>query len=407
MNYTILRMVGTVSGWFPDISGISRRKQISGALLLSVGVHLLLFVLIALASWLIPEPAPLVKSEPRVIEIEFVPTPFPEPEPEPQVLAAAPETPPVIESEGLEESAVAPRKKAFQSSQDMVAGSEREGQGLELLPSQSGADLPFTQFKTQTAMLSKTPDLASAKARTVPAEETPPAPAPEKLSPAPPPESPPELPPEPSPYKVKPLPKEYLDAMAKVEGGAKPLPEALQPAPDPADAILLPEHGTQRIKPEPVRSVALPQPEVAPAQLVMPPARPEPIKEPGYQPEMRQTRVEGNITNRGKPGVDAIKTPLGVYRKNLSAQIQARWQYYTKQRMDMLALGTVRIRFFVSQDGRAQDIEVIESNSNQSFTDVCEQSVREAKLPAPPGELELMKDGRLELVFSFTLYSAH
>ncbi len=119
---------------------------------------------------------------------------------------------------------------------------------------------------------------------------------------------------------------------------------------------------------------------------------------------MRQTRIEGSISNRGRPGVDAKKTPLGVYQQSVSAQIHQRWLIKTKSRMDLLQIGTARLRFYITPQGRVQDVRVISNDSNSTFGLVCEEAVREAEIAPPPSDLEVMKDGRLELVFSFTLY---
>jgi outer membrane biosynthesis protein TonB len=143
------------------------------------------------------------------------------------------------------------------------------------------------------------------------------------------------------------------------------------------------------------------------AKLVTPPPRPQPIREPGYTPELRPTRIEGSISNRGKTGVDAQRTPLGVYRKEVSKLIESAWILHTKKEMPSLAVGTVRIRFYVTQSGHIEDLEVVSNDSNKSFELICEQSVREAKVAPPPADLGEMKDGRLELVFNFTLYDTH
>ncbi len=351
----------------PDLSNLPLRRQVTGGLAVSVLLHLLAFFLIGLLAAILPQSAAVVpdRAPPLVpVEIEMIPVQIPE-------LAAKPEEPPVIDAEGLQKSKVAPERARFQSSQDMLAASEKAGKGLQPLPSQEGLDLPLTQFRTQQGAVGEVQEAGE----TAPVK--PPMPA----------------------YKVKPLPREYLDAMAKVQEIDPEKPGE----PVPADPVTKQGPG---LEPKPTPS---PKPVATPLPKTTEMARldPQPAKSPGAQPEMRQTRVEGSINNRGRAGVDAIRTPLGEYRRKLSAQIQSRWQYHTRERMDLLALGTVRIRFFVTRDGHAQDIQIVESNSNRSFADVCEQSVREAKLPPPPNDLELMNDGRLELVFSFTLYSDH
>lgn len=421
MRGPLSRITAPISACLPDISHVPPRRQISGAIVASVIFHLLLLCVIVLLSKLFPDAlASLTEPKPAVpeIELQIVPPPAPAPIPPPVAAAATPI--PVIDPKGLEKSEAPPKQTTFQSSQDMQAGSQRAGKGSEALPSQDGVDLPFNEFKNQRATLGKGTD------------PTPDIPAP----------------PLPPMYKPKPLSKQYLEALAKIEEG-KATPDQMPPTPSPAektpepaepaepiaerptavtklqpdpDSIPLfakptppPPPPVAKTEPEPIRPKPVPnrkpQPPAATpppqemAMLTTPPPRPQPVKDPGYQPDMRQTRIEGNISNRNsRPGVDAVKTPLGVYRQQVSAQIQSRWLYYTKQRMDLLAIGTVRVRFFVDQNGRVKDVQIVENDSNQSFASICEQSVREAEIAPPPADLELMKDGRLELVFSFTLY---
>ncbi len=414
MRETIQRLTAQISARLPDPRGVSLERLVRNVVIGSLLVHLLI---ISLFVWLYPEPPVEVASPPVPPEIVMLIVP---PPPPPEVIPPPPMAvtePPMIDANGLEKSAAPPKTTVFQSSQDMLAGSERAGKGSEPLPSQDGVDLPSQDFKTQAAKLGKP---------TEPAPASDPAPGP----------------PLPSLYKPKPLSKQYLDALAKIESSqpppptpnpADPVPEPAEPSPPPPATVFekmvaktedeipifqkpadVPPPPITKVtppldppKPVPVRPpapAATPAPELA---MLTPPTRPQPVRDPGYQPDMRQARIEGSISNRRKPGVDAVKTPLGVYRAAVSAQIQSRWLYYTKQRMDLLALGTVRVRFFVTQEGRVQDIRILENDSNQSFANVCEESVRDAEIKPPPADLEMMNNGRLELVFSFTLYNSH
>lgn len=418
MKGTFQKLTARISASLPDPRRYSQRRVVRDVIIASLLVHLLIIGLFVL---FYPEAVAKIADnpDPSEIELEIVPPP-PPPTPVaiPPPLIAVTE-PPVIDAKGLEKSEEPPKETVFQSSQDMVAGSEKAGKGTEPLPTQDGADLPFQDFKTQRATLGKAPDPALA----------PPEPDPTSAPPLPP------------LFKPKPLAKQYLDALAKIESDQPPPPtpspadavaetaEPTPPAPAPVfekmvakteDEIPIFQSPTDS-PPPPVTKVTPPidspkpqlvrppQPTATPAPelaMLTPSSRPQPARDPGYQPDMRQTRIEGSISNRRKPGVDAIKTPLGVYRAAVSAQIQSRWLYYTKQRMDLLALGTVRVRFFVTQDGRVQNVSILENDSNQTFANVCEESVRDAEIAPPPADLEVMQDGRLELVFSFTLYSS-
>ncbi len=409
MRGAIQRWTAPIFARLPDLSGVPQRRQIRGAIIVSALLHLLIFTVAIVLSWLFPEPPEEPERPPELADltVELVPPPPPPAAIPPSLMAAS--EPPVIDANGLEKSDVAPTEKVFQSSQDMIAGSEREGKGSEPLPTQDGLDLPGAEFKTQAAKLGKSAE---------PAEEAPP-------------DSGPPLPPM---YKPKPLSKQYLEALAKIQADDSPppppspadtVPQPVEPVPPPDEKKMAatredeipifqkpaePPAVTTKVTPlDPPKPIPnRPKPPAAtPARelaMLTPPTRPQPVRDPGYQPEMHQTRIEGSISNRGKPGVNAEKTTLGVYRAAVSAQIHSRWQYYTKQRMGLLDFGTVTVRFFISQKGRVEDVRVLQNNSNATFASVCEQSIRDAEIAPPPDDLEMMNDGRLELVFTFTLF---
>jgi outer membrane biosynthesis protein TonB len=372
MRKALHRCLRRISAALPDIRRVPPRRQMIGAVGVAMGLHLMAFLLMGVVGWLFPSsPLALGEVKPVIKAVEWV-LPPPEPERVPLLIKEAPESLPVADSEGLAKSEKAPETALFQSSQNMRAASERPGNGSAPLPSQEGANLPFVQFKNQSSRNGTPRDSEPA------------------VDPAPQPKAPlagvahPDSAPKPPAYRENSAPQKEAENLVRLEPSKKtPVPLPSEPV-SPPDLVKPPEPDKE-----------------APSGLPPQPQRPA-----EFQPELRKTRVEGNISNRGRPAVDAIRTPLGVYRKKLGAQIHSRWNYYRAQTADLHALGTVRIRFFVNRAGKIQDVEVLENNSNQTFGDVCERSVREAEIPPPPRDLELMKDGRLEMVFSFTLYSS-
>lgn len=424
MSATFDRLTAPIAAALPDLTRVPPRRQIAAGLVISVVFHLLLFTGVA---WLLPDRRRALEPEERSnqLEVEIVRQPE---ETAPAPLIAANQTLPAIDPNGLEKSEARPEQPKFQSDEDMVAGSERPGKGLEPLPTQDGADLPFVDFKTQTGDSTGKPKEVDNAGVSQPAPAAPP------VSPL---------------YKPKPLAKQYLEALeriAKSDTASTPLPaEPADPAPAPPsepmvkpaappalEEVTVPKPDEipisakssstptpapaapplpMRIRPIPIAPID-PQPvpkEQQMARLVTPPPRPQPPKEAGFTPDLRKTRIEGSISNSGRPGVDALRTPLGVYRREVSKLIQSAWLQHTRNEMPSLALGTVRIRFYVTQSGRIEDLEVVSNDSNKSFVAVCEQSIREAQrdIKSPPADLGIMKDGRLELVFSFTLYDTH
>ena len=141
-----------------------------------------------------------------------------------------------------------------------------------------------------------------------------------------------------------------------------------------------------------------PAPLTAAEQFAMLTARPTPLAEPSvmptpararsaYHPLRDQTRISGNITNRGISSVNALGTPLGRYEKILKDSIGSRWYAYVDQKRDLINIGTLQLRFYVDRSGRVKNLKITENTSNESFANVCLQSVLEAHLPPIPDDV--------------------
>ena len=141
-----------------------------------------------------------------------------------------------------------------------------------------------------------------------------------------------------------------------------------------------------------------PAPLTAAEQFAMLTARPTPLAEPSvmptpararsaYHPLKDQTRISGNITNRGISSVNALGTPLGHYEKILKDSIGSRWYAYVDQKRDLINIGTLQLRFYVDRSGRVKNLKITENTSNESFANVCLQSVLEAHLPPIPDDV--------------------
>ena len=184
--------------------------------------------------------------------------------------------------------------------------------------------------------------------------------------------------------------------------------EKAKPMPEPITKVTLPPppHPVPVAVPVPVADPPKPDEKMDMAKLITPPPRPQPITQPGFQAQQEQTRIEGSISNRGKASVDAVKTPLAVYRKQVNAAIGSRWYYYVKERRDLLAFGSVKVTYAITANGKMVDVRVVSNTSNESLARICEQSIREAEIGPPPDEAQpAMLDGRLEGELSFTYYN--
>jgi len=104
--------------------------------------------------------------------------------------------------------------------------------------------------------------------------------------------------------------------------------------------------------------------------------------------------------------VNALGTPLGRYQKILYDSIGSRWYYYVAKQRDLITIGTLRLVFSVDRSGRVKNLKIVENTSNESFANVCLQSVLEMQLPPIPEDLanSLPSEG-LDAEMSFTMYA--
>jgi outer membrane biosynthesis protein TonB len=184
--------------------------------------------------------------------------------------------------------------------------------------------------------------------------------------------------------------------------GAQPQPSAVpQETPQPS---------------QPPQSTPQPTPLSDAEQFAMLTSTPSPSIQPSvaptpqqpssaYRAEKQQTRLSGAITNRGMSAINAVGTPLGRYRKILYDAVGSRWYHYMAQQRDLVSIGTLRLVFSVDRNGRAKNLKIIENSSNESFANVCLQSVLEIELPAIPDDVAstLPAEG-LDEEMSFTVY---
>ncbi len=375
MREAIHRLTAPLFDWIPDISGAPARRQATIGVMASLLLHLLLIALFMIFGGLIPvRVLDFTRSKPRVQEIELT---IIRTEP-PPALAAAPQRP-FLDSRGLNESQEAAERPVVESDKNMKAASENPATGDVPLPSQDGLARPAPNFKTQQ----DTPGVGAAS---------------EPL------------------YKPQPIPKENIDPVKQepARDMAQPPPAVetetkteSKVAPPKSDDIPLSAKKIVRPQPKDAHKAVIDRPRPVPVQQLAMLATPQPrATQPGYQPQLQKTRIEGSISNRGKAAADAIATPLARYKKQVNDAIGSRWYHYIHERLDLIAAGSVHISFSIDERGRILGIAIESNTSNASFSDVCERAVREAEIDPPPADLMApMKDGRLDYSLTFTFYN--
>jgi hypothetical protein len=252
-----------------------------------------------------------------------------------------------------------------------------------------------------------------------------------------------ESPPAPTPPPAQPEKKEPTDAkepakptdLPQVEKPAEDqivlmkresIPEAITeilkpnstPSPVAHAAVLRPLDDEKPATPAPkaqptpvdkqVTKIATPAPTPRPpdtqvAKLSTPMPRPPQVS--GYQPEQEKNHIEGAISNRGRAAVDAIGTPMARYRKQVNDAIGSRWYYYIRDKMDLLAFGSVRISFVIDSRGHISRTRVEANSSNRSLAEVSMRAIEEAEIGPPPKDPSgVTSQEPLDWTLTFTYY---
>lgn len=379
------------------------RQKIIFALIASVLVHVLIFV--ALCLWGLFSRS-VAKSRP-LEKVKLVEVAVATPTPTPATFEIVPERPmatptPVISSDDLNKTDKTPKKALFESDENLVAGSKQPPTGNLPLPSQEGKIREPLAFSTHSYMLGSGEGGAPAP----PVMEFAPAPPPQLTRPASTPMPPMRVT---SPPAATPAPT------------AMPTPqeEPKMTSSTPVPAPTAPKEAIYRPTPVPVATVAptpddllhpTPVPTPKPDNIAVNPPRPNPPAEPAqprqpaYIPETQQNRIQGNLSNNDKPGVDAIGTPKGRYEKKISAAIGSLWYYYCHERRDLITAGTVHIRFYINGKGQVEEPQIISNTSSEVLAGCSMDAIRKAKLLPPPAELAAsLENGRYEADFNFTI----
>ncbi len=391
---------------------MSEKKKIGLAAIGSLLVHALLILVFAFGTWLLPERDRVLAMRaptPRPTEINLV-------EVAPELLKT--EEPTILDTTGLTATEDAPENPLFESDINSKAGSDSPATGDAPAPSQEGKDRPGADFVDTQLSLGPSdrpaaPPVLNIASLDLPKPErefrrsTPtPTPVPvseneplmEDAAPTP------ATTPTPTPATTPPpTPKpDATPQKSERDGFARPTPRPVVKA-----------SATPKPTPIPIATPKpTPAPTLSPEDLAMFMPTPQPRKAPrpkrvlpGYQPHKDRTKIEGNISNRGPRGIDAIGTPLGRYQKVIRDAVGSRWYFYINRRMDMMTVGTVRIRFYVNEKGKVEDVRMLSNTGNETFAGFSIQSILDAKIPPPPPDVvEVLDDNRLEIVYTFTLY---
>jgi outer membrane biosynthesis protein TonB len=338
------------------------RRKLGLAVLISLFLHLVIgYSLAAFGSAFTPTP-PL---EDKPVELTIVDLSAPPP-------PLTPRNPPFMETAPSKESVEKPKEQTFESNANSIAASTLPATGDMPLPSQDGKDRPVVNLETHDYSL--------------PIDGSKPQPEPQST--------------------VAPESKPAPEATAPPKPRASEAPTAAPvTTPEPEQLAML-----KSTPPPPIRAPDETEPLTPPdVTASAPPLAPRPKPElaaSSYQAQKEETRITGNITNRGPSKVNAVGTPLGRYQKAISDAIGSRWYYYMNSKGDLVSIGTARIEAEVDGQGHVQKLRVVSNNANEAFANICLQSFQEAHIPPiPPDLIATLPEGRMHVDFSFTAYA--
>jgi TonB family protein len=324
----------------------SERQKILWAIFLSLLLHILVGVSIASFG---DKLQPRLPEEDKPVELTIVdlaPAATP---------IVQPKDMPWVDTPDQKATAEQPQEQAFESNANSIGASELPALGIAPIPTQEGKEIPTHDLENQRYSL----DQQGAQSR--------------------------------SSSRPTPLPSPTPQATPQPTQTESPAPtpsSTPQPTPTPTADLL----AMFRATPPPAAQEAT--------------AAPRPAPSTAYRREQVPERMAGNISKRGVSSVSAVGTPLGRYEKSVYDAIGARWYALCDANRDRVDIGTVRVQFVVSPDGKINDIKVISGGTSASFTNLCLQSVQDAKPePIPEDVMAVLPPEGLPGEVNFTGYN--
>jgi TonB family protein len=209
-------------------------------------------------------------------------------------------------------------------------------------------------------------------------------------------------------------PQQDLPEPAKI---ARATPPPLEKVDRPAPNQIAVSKPAPESKPTPVTriemaSLAKPTPQRAPASKTswMPALNtPRPLisqdAHQRYREDLRKIRIDGQIANKGEPGVDAVATPAGRWWTNNWNAVGQNLDNSILQASQDPGLGRVVISFNIDAEGHIHDLQVEERTGTRAFEDACLHAIESTPIqPPPPGLVDDYADHRFPRAVVFNRY---
>ncbi len=342
----------------------SKRKQVTLALIGSVGIHLgILFAWAFTVQWF-PAAQAASSQPPEEIKLQVAEEKLDPPPPVPPPTATPTPLKPVVLDDALDSPAVSqpPKDAAFQSDRNSEAASELPASGDKPLPTQRGRRVPNFVFDSHPAMPG---DNGSTAGQSVAGNMPPPL-----LATTPPPPQP----------------------VSAPSAAPTATPAAATPA-DPRDLAMVTPQSIPSTPADPDPNPY--DPSIRPPANMTEPPRPTPVpgRGGGYQPLRERTETAGGVGKTGPDQVASEATPTGRYTTFVIRAIDRRWRQFFDARADLVGLGTVRVHFAVDRTGKIRSARVVSNTSNEALASISLRAVAEAPIPPMPDEVVAITNG--------------
>lgn len=94
--------------------------------------------------------------------------------------------------------------------------------------------------------------------------------------------------------------------------------------------------------------------------------------------EQRKNKVNGTLSNKGEDAVDAVATPLGRYKKEVTDAVAEKWHKYRKDSAEPVTWGTLRLKFTINSEGKIMNLNVTENDGNEVLLELTLKAISEA-----------------------------
>ena len=209
---------------------------------------------------------------------------------------------------------------------------------------------------------------------------------------------------------VVPMPKAHSPKKATPVKQAKATAAVEAPTPSLAPALTMPENEPTPVLPKPT-PISAPHAVAMNSLLRATFPRPTPLPVPQASPTPAPAPpVDASSPAPANSGDNGLEDPganeaITAWKNAVGNAVGSCWNFYRQSKLDLLAVGEVRIKFVIDARGHASDMRIISNSANPTNAIYAVRSVKEAEFPPiPPERLGRLRGQRVEIVLTLTIY---